>query len=583
MLLKKDSYIHKQITFGLLGLRRMFDDKTLSAALKKSDLKESREILEASVAPEYMEMLEFVIEDLFSTEEGTERINEVYSDLYSVDVESFVISYRYRSAETLDDYTNGCIEEIAASIIQREDPSNVMDLCSGQGVFLTTYFYYMDYYLGTADKYCGIEINKQNAMVSKIKYLILGLDPDNITIGDVFNSNFNGKAEKYDAVFCHMPINMPIDTDKVVKAGLLDEFQAQRISKRESEWAFIKAMLAMINKQRHGMGVAWVRSSLLFSEVGKEFRKELIRYGMLEGIILLPPGMLNVSGVQTALMIIRSNNDTVKMVDASDWAVKGRRANYIPDGDIPLVLDLYYTGGDHALRPEDPPCYTTVSTKEIADNDYSFDPTRYILKEHLHFEHEAKLSDVTTKIFRGVQIKADERDTMSELYGTEPNCYLLNLSDISNGYIEEVLEKVNIDNLKKYKKYMLQPNDVIISARGTKISIAVADDKENRDVIVTGNLIAIRCGEDLDPYYLKAFFESNNGTAMLRSAQTGGNIFAINPRQLQEMSIELMNPERQKLIGEKTKWMIDELRDSNMRVASIKEKLTHIFDETKEV
>ena len=583
MLLKKDSYIHKQITFGLLGLRRMFDNSTLSNALNKGDLKDAKEMLKTRVAAEYKEMLEFVFEELFSTEEGTERINEVFTDLYSVDVEPFVISYRYRSAEILDDYTNGCIEEIAASILRREEPSNVMDLCSGQGVFLTTYFYYLDYFMGTADKYCGIEINKQNAMVSKMKFLILGLDPNNIKIGDVFNANFKSKAEKYDAVFCHMPINMPLDTDKIVKAGLLDEFQAQRISKRESEWAFIKAMMAMINKQRHGMGIAWIRSSLLFSEIGKEFRKELIKYGLLEGIILLPPGMLNVSGAQTALMIIRSNNDTVKMVDASDWAVKGRRTNYIPDGDIPLVLDLYYTGGEHALRPEDPPCYTTVSIKEIADNDYSFDPTRYILKENLHFEHEVKLSEVTERIFRGVQIKADERDTMSELYGTEPNCYLLNLSDISNGYIEDGLEKVNIDNLKKYRKYMLQPNDVIISARGTKISVAVADNKENRDVIVTGNLIDIRCGEELNPYYLKAFFESNDGTAILKSAQTGGNIFAINPRQLQEMSIELMDFERQKFIGEKTKWMIDELRDSNKRVASIREKLTHIFDESKEV
>ena len=136
-----------------------------------------------------------------------------------------------------------------------------MDLCSGQGVFLTTAI------LTDAAHDCyGIEINRAYALISKIKLLILGVDPDCIKTGDIFDSKFDfNSPEKYDAVFCHMPMNMPIDIDKIVKAGLLDEFRAQRINKREPEWAFIKAMMAMINKQRHGMGVAWVRNSLLFS------------------------------------------------------------------------------------------------------------------------------------------------------------------------------------------------------------------------------------------------------------------------------------------------------------------------------
>ena len=71
--------------------------------------------------------------------------------------------------------------------------------------------------------------------------------------------------------------------------------------------------------------------------------------------------------------------------------------------------------------------------------------------------------------------------------------------------------------------------------------------------------------------------------AMLKSAQTGSSIFAINPKQLQEMSIELMSFDKQELIGEKAKWMTNELRDSNKRAAIIREKLNHLFDESKEV
>lgn len=579
MLIKKTSYVYKQIAYGLLGLRCIVDEKSLRNALSNNDPLAAKKALEDEISIEHQEIFNFIFEDLFSTEEDTERIREIYSGINSIDKYAFVDSYRYQTVNKSGDYTNGCIEELAASIIADKNPSNVLDMCSGQAIFLTKAFL-----LNSAPDYYGIEINRENALISKIKCLILGVNPDRIKTGDVFDSKFDNKSvEKYDAIFCHMPIKMPIGVDKILKADLLDEFHAKKINRLEPEWAFIKAMIAMINNQRQGIGVAWVRSSLLYSEVGKEFRRDLIKRNLLEGIILLPPGMLNNSGIQTALMIIQSNNGTIKMIDASNWAVSGRRANYIPDGEIPLILDLYDTGGEHVLRPEDPPCCTTVSIDEISDNDYSFEPTRYILKKHLRLQNEVILSDVTTNIFRGVQIKSDDHDTMSELYGSNPNCYLLNLSNISNGYIDDNLEEVNIDNLKKYQRYMVQLNDVVISARGTRISIAVADNIENRDVICTGNLITIRCGNKLDPYYLKAFFESNYGTSILKSIQTGSTIFAINPRQLQEMPIELLEYDKQKIIGEKEKWMIGELRGSTIRAKTIKEKLTHLFDDSKEV
>lgn len=580
MSIKTIPVIRKQITFGLLGLRCMFDEDLLASSFQDNSIQNVKENLKRYVSDEYEEMFEFIFDNLFALEEGTERIEEIYSDIDSIDEYSFVDSYRYSGPETLNDYTNGSIEKLAASIIAAERPSDVMDLCSGQGVFLTSAIL-----KSSADDYYGIEINRDYALVSKLKLLITGYDPNTIRVGDVFDTslyNIN-EEKKYDAVFCHMPVGMTLDVDKIVKSGLLDEFQAKRISQRESEWAFIKTMMKIINRERRGMGIALVRSSLLYSEVGREFRKDLIRRGLLEGVILLPQGMLNNSAVQTALIVIRSNNDTVNMVDATDFAVRGRRTNSFSKETIQKILELYYTGRTHSSLPAVSTNSVKVTIKEIADNGYSFEPTRYILKERLQYINEVKLSDFTSRIFRGVQIKADDHDAMSDLFNAEPNCYLLSLSDISNGYIDDNLEKVHIDNLSKYQRYMLNPQDVVISARGTKISVAVADSNEKRCIIVTGNLIAIRCGEKLDPYFLKAFFESNGGTAMLKVIQTGGSIFAINPRQLQEMPIELMELEKQKKIRGKTEWLINELKGNNKRNALIREELAHIFDEFREV
>ena len=80
---------------------------------------------------------------------------------------------------------------------------------------------------------------------------------------------------------------------------------------------------------------------------------------------------------------------------------------------------------------------------------------------------------------------------MSNLCGKAPNGYLLNLANISNGYMDEELVEVHIDKIEKYKKYMLQDGDVIISARGTKISTAVAEIILVRNIIATVILIVV--------------------------------------------------------------------------------------------
>ena len=99
--------------------------------------------------------------------------------------------------------------------------------------------------------------------------------------------------------------------------------------------------------------------------------------------------------------------------------------------------------------------------------------------------------------------------------------------------------------------YCVQSKDIFVLHRVIfAIYIACINDGSCK------NLIVIRCKESLDPYYLKAFFESESGKNLLKSVQTGSMIFAINPKQIKEIAIELLEIEKQKMIGEKAKWMV---------------------------
>lgn len=573
-----EPYIQSQLTFGVLTLNRMFDLETLNDALAQDALSEAHETLNTAVRPEHWDILTFIFRNLFAAEKDTQRIRETLDTIEDIDVPDFVNAYRNRDNEIYWSYTSGDIEKLATAFFDPSKPKTVMDIGCGQGVFLTETAIHEE-----ADELHGIEIKEDDAMVTRMKMLILNRDMNCIRCEDVFDMDFRDpELPKYDAVFCHMPIKQKLEAKQLLSCGLFDAVKtAKRVSARSSEWAYIRAMRKMMKKG--GKGIAFIRASLLYLESEQEFRKELLESGMLEGVVLLPEGLLLHTGIQIAMLVLSENNDRVKMVNAASYYEKIRFRNVLTDTERDRILDLYFNGGSNPGDGNHPSeDYIEVAPRTIADNTYSFDPMRYVLDEKVCFTSARKLSEGTREIFRGAQISSDKQKAMANLCGKAPNGYLLTLANISNGYMDEELVEVHIDKIEKYKKYMLQEGDVIISARGTKISTAVAKNINDRNIIATGNLIVVRCNDTLEPYYLKAFFDSDEGNLCLSVAQTGSTIFAINPKQLCELQYDALDMEKQKRIAVKEESLIHELRESIHRVEALRRNIAGVYDCFKE-
>lgn len=578
MLKNIEPYTQNQITFGVLALNRMVERKALDDALAQDALSEAYETLDDAALPEHRDILTFIFRNLFAAEKDTQRIRETLDTIDDIDVPDFVNAYRNRDNEIYGSYTSGDIEKLVTAVFAPSESKTVMDIGCGQGVFLTE-----TALREKAGELHGIEINADDAMVTRMKMLILNRDMNRIRCEDVFDMDFSDpELPKYDAVFCHMPIKQRLESKQLLSCGLFDVVKtAKRVSVHSSEWAYIRAMRKMMKKG--GKGIAFIRASLLYLESEQEFRKELLESGMLEGVVLLPEGLLLNTGMQIAMLVLSDNNDRIKMVNAASYYEKIKFRNVLTDTERDRILDLYLNGstnlGNENHSSED---YIEVASRTIADNTYSFDPMRYVLDEKVCFTNARKLSEATHGIFRGAQISSDKQKEMANLCGKAPNGYLLNLANISNGYMDEELVEVHIDKIEKYKKYMLQDGDVIISARGTKISTAVAENIKDRNIIATGNLIVVRCNDTLEPYYLKAFFDSDEGNLCLSVAQTGSTIFAINPKQLCELQYDALDMETQKRIAIKEESLIHELHESIHRVEALRRNIAGVYDCFKE-
>jgi len=127
---------------------------------------------------------------------------------------------------------------------------------------------------------------------------------------------------------------------------------------------------------------------------------------------------------------------------------------------------------------------------------------------------------------------------------------VLNISNITDTGIDYS----NMDSIdeeeRKIKRYELIDGDIVLSCRGSAIKTGVYR-KQKGIVIASANVIVIRPNNRVLSDYLKIFFESPVGIALIKSFQRGTSIININHTDIMEMEIPLLSMEEQKELAEK--------------------------------
>src|SRR5699024_7586904 len=77
---------------------------------------------------------------------------------------------------------------------------------------------------------------------------------------------------------------------------------------------------------------------------------------------------------------------------------------------------------------------------------------------------------------------------------------------------------------------------VILSTRGTTIKVAIVP-AHNGVMLLSQNFIGIRCGEQLNPAFLKAYLESPVGTFILTNKLSGTAIPTLRRKDIESIEI----------------------------------------------
>lgn len=414
------------------------------------------------------------------------------------------------------------IVDLVNRLYSIDTASNVLDACSGMGNYLVDTSKKYD-----ANSFTGIEINGRLALISKLRLNVLNNDKNNIINDDFLTYN---DKNKYDRIFSNYPIGIRVDS---VKTGYIENsnnlrFKWEYKNSSSADWMFINKIISLLTKD--GKAFTLMASGPLFKTADNIYKKDLLDNGMIEKIIKLPEKLFTGTSLSFNLIILSENNKKVQFVDGSSAYLKTN--GFCNILDVEKLLDIINGNSNLTNR---------VDNKKIADNDYLLTVDNYIGIKEIKYHNPVKLSNYILDIFRGYQLNADEKKKISNPTGEYE---ILMISDIDDGIINNDLLRVN-SNDGKMDRYLLQNGDLIISSRGTRIKIAVAEIGK-RKVVANGNLIVVRLDlKKINPYYLAMYLSSNEGNSILKSIQTGAVIISINPSKLSNIMISSVDLEKQ--------------------------------------
>lgn len=452
------------------------------------------------------------------------------------------------------------LSKLALKVLDIKENERVADFGSGAGDFIT---------LATEGReknpFYGIELNTYSYEISKIRAELFA-DNAELELGDMFAVSMD---RKFDKIFSNYPFGMRLIHLQTGSDYIDDLHKRMPEIKRatSSDWIFNSLIFDHLTDS--GKAVAIMTNGSTWNSIDQKIREYFIRNGYVEAVISLPAKLFDFTAIPTTMLVLSKGNKEVRLIDATALCEQGRRQNIITDENIDRIISLLKEDGDETI---------TVDLKTLQDNEFVLNPSRY-LEKTVEIEDGVELGSLMKRITRGAPLKASELDEMVSEEPTDTQ-YLM-LANIQNGMISEDLPYLKeLDS--KLDKYCIGNRNLLLSKNGAPFKVAVAEVEEGRKILGNGNLFIIELDEDkVNPYFLKAFFDSEVGAAVLKSIVVGATIPNISAESLKKLIVPLPSMEKQNEIANLYQAKQDEIKVLQLKIQKAQNDLRGIFGEVK--
>lgn len=313
---------------------------------------------------------------------------DILGDAYEFLIGKFAAGSGKKAGEF---YTPQPVSTILSRIVTLDcqDPStgnkrelrNVLDFACGSGSLLLNVNNQMRLHGGKIGKIYGQEKEVTTFNLARMNMLLHGLHDSEFEIfhGDTLTNDWAMlkdsnpvKPVTFDAVVANPPFSLKWEPDDETSKD--PRFQNYGVApKSAADFAFL---LHGFNYLSDGGTMAIILPHGVLFRGGAEaaIRKKLIHDDNIDCIIGLPSNLFFSTGIPVCIIVLKKcrKSEDVLFINAAECYEKGKKQNELKDKHIDKIVETYRT------RAEEERFSHRVSLKEIQENDYNLNITRYV-------------------------------------------------------------------------------------------------------------------------------------------------------------------------------------------------------------
>ncbi len=389
----------------------------------------------------------------------------------------------------------------------------------------------------------GFEISHEAAPMAEMRLDAVGYaSQSDVVMQNLFAVAPN--AKKYDKAYCCPPFGTRI-MDADIRAYVSDKAALPELRPScSATWIF--ALRALDSLNENGKCAMIVNDGSLLNQAELTCRKYLVDRNLVGAVIALPSPIFSGTGVSASIVLLNpsKNDTTVLMVDATQLGRKEKGAVVLSPEEVNAIVNAVRNGiADGNIEVK------SVAPKAIALEEYILHPRRYINTDlvELEFPNAQPLKNLVSGIRHGSSLPPH---VLAELTAPEYTMFrYATQANIKDGMIEA--DGTYLKEMPNDKdEYCAKDMDVILTKAGRPIKSAVVNLGIDERLLVSSNQYIITPNtKEIDPYYLKTFFDSAMGQSVLSQISVGVGMPAIALRDLKEIKIPVLPMETQKRIA----------------------------------
>lgn len=215
---------------------------------------------------------------------------------------------------------------------------------------------------------------------------------------DMLRETHPAKMPKFDAVVANPPFSYRWEPTEALGEDV--RFKNYGLApKSAADFAFLLHGLHYL-KDEGVMGIILPHGVLFRGGAEERIRTKLLRDGHIDTVIGLPANLFYSTGIPVCILVLKKckKPTDVLFINAAEHFVKGKRQNQMTDAHIAKIVATY----QH--RQEEERYSRRVEMKEIANNDYNLNISRYVSTAQAEVE-----IDLTATHAELVSIECDVR------------------------------------------------------------------------------------------------------------------------------------------------------------------------------